>query len=203
VAPRLGHIIGHRPSAILSIAIALAVGCSKPSIAPPSPDAGAGLHRLELRGNVMVFDGRTLRFNDRLETWKSVLGAPTPVYGTSGLARWDELGITCAGAITPDGRGYVSTATVRIGPDGFPGVFLLQEVPLLREGTPFKKVQAALSGTDTPLVGLGRGRLPESAKMKVYAPDGFEVHVSVRLDCRPPGPDCVQYVEELELNATW
>jgi hypothetical protein len=156
-----------------------------------------------MRGNVLAFDGRALRFNDRLETWKSVLGAPTPTYGASGLARWDALGVACAGPITPDGRAYVSTATVRIGPNGFPGVFVLQGVPLRREGPPFRDVQAALAGTDTPLAGLGRGPLPESAKMKVHAPDGFEVTVAARLDCRPPGADCVQYIEELEMSAAW
>ena len=156
-----------------------------------------------MEGNLLAFNGQRLRFNDRLETWKRVLGPLPSTDGGSNSSRWDDLGITCAGPSTADGRSYVSTVTVRMGPNGFPGVFVLQGVPLFRDGPPLPDVQAALLATGTPLVGMGRGRLPESAKMKVHGPDGFEVTVAVHLDCKPPGPNCVQSIEELEMNAAW
>jgi hypothetical protein len=183
------------------------VGCSKPSTATSSASFSepAGVPRLEMRGNVLFFEGRPMRLNDRLETWTNALGPPTtsPSDGGSGRFRWDALGIWTAGPTTPDGRTYVSSATVRMGEGGFPGVFVLQGVPLLRNRPPLKDVQSALAASETPLVGLGRGRLPESAKMHVHEPDGFEVTVAAKLDCTPPGADCVQSIEELEIDAAW
>jgi hypothetical protein len=67
-------------------------------------------------------------------------------------------------------------------------------------------VQRALLATETPLVGVGRGPLPESAKMAVHGPDGFELAVAVHLAClRPPadGRDCEQVIQELEMSSTW
>ncbi|HEY8210131.1 MAG TPA: hypothetical protein VIG99_21745 [Myxococcaceae bacterium] len=184
-------------AAAAACALAAASGCSPrpPAAAPSSVDAGTamGTPRLELKGNLLSFDGRPLRFGDRLETWAAALGPPP------------APGVQVVSAATADGRAYVSGLIVRLGEGQFPGAFVLQGVPLVRGGPPLKEVQRALLATDTPLVGVGRGPLPESAKMAVHGPDGFELAVAAHLDCRPPadGRDCEQVIDELEMSSTW
>jgi hypothetical protein len=185
----------------------------------PIPEAAAGLPRLELRGNLLYFNGQRMRFYDPLETWTRLLGPPTRRFYD--IVEWKHLGIRCSGSAHPDGSMYVAGATVRTAEDRspdafsnridergtpFPGVFVFQGVPLFRGGPPLKEVQAALLRTETPLTGLGgHGTLSAEAKMKVHGPDGFELSLSTTLDCPPPpsGQNCAQIIEELEMSASW
>ena len=189
--------------AALALAAALASGFGR---ATAGETTLTNPPRFEMKGNLLTFNGQPLRFEDRLETWSHALG--TPSTSDDSRHRWYGAGIEVWAPRTVDGRSYVKTLIVRMGEHGFPGVFVLQGVAIRRGGPPFKVVQAALQGTDTPFWGLGRDRLPESGKMKVHSPDGFEVTVAARLDCLPrlpPGSkeDCEQTIDELEIGSAW
>lgn len=174
--------------------------------APEAISALADLPRIEMKGNLLLVNGQPLRFEDRLETWTRALGPPST--SDDSRHRWYGTGVEIWAPRTADGRAYVKTLIVRMGDHGFPGVFVLQGVSILRGGPSFKEVQAALQGTDVPILGLGQDRLPESGKMTVRGPDGFDVTVAARLACpNPPPPgsneDCEQIIDELEIGSSW
>lgn len=190
-----------------AIAVIAAIGCAPARVTVPFPvpvpDAGAGLPRFELKGNVMAWNGEPLRFGDRLETWTRALGPPSSV--TEARARWFGDSVELWSRTTVDHRAYAARLLVRLGAEGFPGVFVLQGVPLFRGAPPLAAVQRALLATDTPLEGLG-ARGPETARMRARGPDGFEVTVAAELGCPHPPPErrgqCEQAtIDRLEIGA--
>jgi hypothetical protein len=200
---------GAEPSiglAFVGLAFILALGCRR--AAEPGGRSSTGAAPpvgLALTGNVMSFDGKLLRFRDRIETWTAVLGPPT--YPAGSRDYWPGLQVFLSDR-GPDGRQYVGGLKVRFGEGGFPGPFALQRIPI-REGLPtLESIQRALANTATPLVGRGGGAKPFDAIMDAHEPDGFVVHLLAHLDCPPPPPprpraSCAQTIDELEIWSSW
>jgi hypothetical protein len=190
-----------------------------PGTAPPKGALATGADpaggpRLELKGNLIWYNGARLRFGDRLETWTAALGRATRQSPGGCAWSWDQLGLDVRGRCSPDGRTYVSGVTVHFGKlhqpshGVFPGVFVLQNVTF--SGAPALTVVQKSLAVDTPLVGRGRGICPESAAMtELSGPDGFGVRVYAVLDMPddprlPSGKSCDgQVIDALEIDGSW
>lgn len=112
----------HRTAAagVLALALALAPACARRPEMPFIPDAAVGLPRFELKGNILTFNGQTLRFRDSLESWLRVLGPPseskTGWNWNDPIRHWyfgKSVQIEAYGTV--DGRAYVCCLGVDLG----------------------------------------------------------------------------------------
>jgi hypothetical protein len=194
-----------RRPCVAIVAFALGLGCARTTrdalYTPPPP----GVTRLELKGNVIRYGEKVLRFHDRIETWISALGPPSKTEASSYW--WFGNSVEVAVSQTADGREYVAPLFVHLGENGYADGFVLQGIVLTKVGPPLRDVIDALSGTETELWGRWvRGRY-EGAEMRVASPDGFVVSVNGNLTCLPP-PDrstgkCVTVISDLEIEGHW
>jgi hypothetical protein len=195
------------------MALAIASACARRPATPAMPDATTRLPRFELKGNLLSFNGQALRFGDPLDSWLRVLGPPsesqTGRNWNDPIRHWyfgKSIEIEAYGTI--DGRKYVGNLAVDLGDKPFPGVFVLQDVPLHHASPPLAVVDETLRRSKHPMVLYGWRRLKEQGSMLDLEPDGFQVSVLALFDCFPrltprSTEPCVQVIDTLEIGSTW
>jgi hypothetical protein len=187
----------------VGFALAFGYACSaRETLFTPAPP---GVTRLELKGNVIRYGDKILRFGDRIEKWVEVLGLPSKIENQNHF--WFGGSVEAGVWRTDDGRGYVSSLFVNLGENGYADGFVLQGVVLNKGGPPLLDVMDALSGSETELWGRWvRGRY-EAAEMRVTSPDGFVVGAYGDLMCVPPPPPskgkCTKVIDKLSIEAEW
>ncbi len=161
------------------------------------------LPTLEIDGNILRYNGNTLRFMDRVETWIKVLGPPSKILIDKNNSEyiWESLGLRVFVSSAIDGRVYISGLKIWLRDvtefsesdryyrhvehdldHGFPGKIILQGIVLESRTPHYRALQKAIDSNKT-FIDAESGQHPAFGYMFLFGQDGFNMNLEVFLRC--------------------